>query len=238
MSGGKVLDFAILQDKKVLVTGASRGIGREIALALAGHGCQLWLHSRQLEHTRELVALLAGRGVVAHALAADLADPEAAAAMAGQAEQESGGIDLVFNNAAIMTPWRPDCAAPVQDYLASFAVNVISPIKICEVLLPGMLRRGYGRIVNTTSGIQDQPELLPYAVSKAALDKYVRDMAGRLAGSNVLMNLLDPGWIKTDLGGPQAPNELGSVIPGALVPALLEASAGSGRLYRAQDWRD
>jgi 3-oxoacyl-[acyl-carrier protein] reductase len=225
-----------ISGKWALVTGASRGVGAQVARGLAGRGANLVLHSRDAAHNGALEAELRGMGVRVESLGADLADPEAAVAMAREAERISGGLGIVYNNAAIMASYRPGLESPIEDYLLSFKVNVISLIKICDLVLPAMRRRGFGRIVNLTSGIADQPELTPYAISKAAVDKYVKDMASRLAGDDVLMNLLDPGWLRTDLGGPQAPNAVESVLPGALVPALLDGSAGSGKLYRAQDY--
>ena len=85
------------------------------------------------------------------------------------------------------------------------------------------------------SGIADQPEQTAYAVSKAGVDKYVRDFAPKLRGTGVQTNLLDPGWLRTDLGGPNAPGDPASVLPGALVPALL-GDGTSGRYFRAQDY--
>ncbi len=226
-----------IRGKWALVTGASRGVGALVAYALAEKGANLILHSRSLSHTRELRERILGLGLRAESLEADLADPEAAIEMAKEAERLSGGLGIVYNNAAVMAAYRPELESPIEDYLLSFKANVISPIKICDVALPAMRARGFGRIVNLTSGIANQPELTPYAVSKAALDKYVKDMAVKLEGSDVLMNLLDPGWLRTDLGGPQAPNAPESVLPGALVPALLDKGAGSGKLYRAQEHR-
>lgn len=226
-----------IQGRWALVTGASRGVGRQVAGALAEKGCNLVLHSRSKAHTQTLAEELAAKGVKVLTVEADLASPKAAEVMAQEAERLSGGIDILYNNAAIMTPWRPDFIAPIEDYRMSFEVNVFSLIKICDVILPRMKERGFGRIVNVTSGIQDQPELTPYAISKAAVDKYVKDMACKLAGSDVLMNLMDPGWLQTDLGGPNAPNTVETVLPGALVPVLLDKAEGSGRLYRAQEYR-
>ncbi|MEJ2664224.1 MAG: SDR family NAD(P)-dependent oxidoreductase [Spirochaetia bacterium] len=226
-----------IKGKWALITGASRGVGRQLALGLAAKGCNLVLHSRTVSHTAELSAELKKSGITVHELEADLTDTEAARRLAEKAEETSGGIDILYNNAAIMSPWHDPFTAPPEDYHKSFTVNVISLIVICDVIVPRMQKRGFGRVINVTSGIQDQPELTPYAISKAAVDKYVKDLAGHLSGTGVVMSLLDPGWLRTDLGGQNAPNAVESVLPGALVPALLENDAASGILYRAQEYR-
>lgn len=225
-----------LSGKWALITGASRGIGQQLALGLADQGCHLVLHSRALSHTSELAASLTSRGVRIAAVAAELSDPVAVDRMLDEALAASGGLDIVYNNAAIMTAFRKDyLATPAEDYRQSFEVNVIAPIRITYRVLPIMRERGWGRIIQVTSGIEDQPELMAYAASKAALDKFVHDMAGSLRGSGVLMNLLDPGWLRTDLGGPRAPNAVESVLPGALVPALIDGDV-QAVLFRAQDY--
>jgi 3-oxoacyl-[acyl-carrier protein] reductase len=227
----------IIQGKWVLLTGASRGIGKLVAGALAAEGCRLILHSRKLEHTAGLVAGFAARGLTVHALEAELSDQDQVIALGEAALRISGGIDILYNNAAIQSGWHPDRFTTVADeYRRSFQVNTIAPITLCNLVLPGMIERKFGRVVNVTSGIKDQPELMAYAASKAALDKYVYDMAPHLAGTGVAMNLLDPGWLRTDLGGSQAPNEPETVLPGALVPVLLD-DANSGKWFSAQDYR-
>jgi NAD(P)-dependent dehydrogenase (short-subunit alcohol dehydrogenase family) len=110
-------------------------------------------------------------------------------------------------------------------------------IALCNAFAPEMKNRGYGRIINLTSGIKDVPQLAPYSVSKAAVDKYTRDLAAELKETNVLVNTLDPGWLKTDMGGPNAMYGVETVLPGALVPALLDDFGPSGRFYAAQDYR-
>jgi NAD(P)-dependent dehydrogenase (short-subunit alcohol dehydrogenase family) len=226
-----------LENKWVLITGASRGVGRQIALALVEHKANLILHSRDTKHCEALLSELKSKGIKAHALAAELSDPEQVQAMLRQAEEISGGIDVVFNNAAIQAPWREAHTTTVEDYRENFEINVIALAKICDFVIPGMKARGYGRIINTTSGIENIPELLPYSMSKAAVDRYVRDLVPSLKGTGVVMSLLDPGWLKTDLGGENAPNEVETVLPGALVPALFDDDEPSGQLIRAQDYR-
>jgi NAD(P)-dependent dehydrogenase (short-subunit alcohol dehydrogenase family) len=225
-----------LSGKWALVTGASRGVGRQIAHGLASRGCNLVLQSRSPAHTESLGAELAGRGVKVVQLGADLADSAAVDGLLDEALAASGGLDIVYNNAAVMTPFRSDyLATPVEDFRLSFEVNVIAPIRITYRVLPSMRKRRFGRIILLTSGIQHQPELMAYAASKAALDKFVHDTVPSLRGSGVLINLLDPGWLRTDLGGPNAPNAVESVMPGALVPALVDGEV-HGVLFRAQDY--
>lgn len=226
-----------LNNKWALVTGASRGVGALVARALAEKGCIVILHSRKPAGTETLLKELISKGHRAYSVAAELSDPEQVEKLIGEVmEICEDKLDILYNNAAIMTPYSPVFEPSIDDYMKSFLVNTVIPAKLSDAFLPSMLERDWGRIVNVTSGIADQPELMPYSCSKAALDRYVRDMLPTLSGTNVLMNLLDPGWLKTDLGGEQAPNEPETVLPGALVPALLDKQDGSGKLYNAQDY--
>ena len=224
-----------LTGKWALVTGASRGVGRQIARGLADQGCRLVLHSRAREHCAELARELGAKVEVVR-VEAELADEVEVERLGRETLALSGGIDVLYNNAAIMTPYRESYLdVTADDYRRSFAVNVIAPVRITHALLPGMLARRFGRIVQVTSGIRDQPELMAYAASKAALDKFVRDTVIRLTGTGVTMNLLDPGWLRTDLGGPAAPNPVESVLPGALVPARVDDDV-QGQWFSAQDY--
>ena len=98
-----------------------------------------------------------------------------------------------------------------------------------------MVEKGFGRIVNTTSGIALEPEQAGYSASKAALDKITIDMGKNVNGTDVCINLVDPGWCRTDLGGPNAPNSPESAIPGVIVGAFIDDKK-SGRLFRAQEF--
>lgn len=228
----------IVKDKWVLLTGASRGVGYRVAKALAAEGCKLILQSRNLEGTEKLLGELLAKGVEAYAVAAELSDMKQVENLIAQAKRISGDhIDILYNNAGLMAKYRENIYdAPAEDYITSFMINTIAPAMICNAFIPQMVKRGWGRIVNVTSGIADQPALLAYSCSKAALDRYVRDLVTTLNGTGVLMNLMDPGWLRTDLGGPQAPNDADSVLPGALVPVLLDEKEGSGKMYHAMDY--
>jgi len=225
-----------LKNKWSLVTGASRGVGSHVSEGLAQLGSNVVLHSRELSHTRTLAAKLEGLGVKVVTVSAELSDQTQVETMLDAALRQAGQIDILYNNAAVMTPWRENpWDIPAEDFRKSFEVNVISLARICHRLVPTMLARKWGRVINVTSGIMNEPNLTAYAISKAAVDRFVRDFVPHLADSGVQMNLLDPGWLRTDLGGPKAPNDPSSVIPGALVPALLD-DGESGRLFRAQDY--
>ena len=98
-----------------------------------------------------------------------------------------------------------------------------------------MIKKGFGRILNTTSGIRLEPEQAGYSASKAALDKITIDLGSKINGTDVMINLTDPGWCRTDLGGPNAPNSPESVIPGIVVGAFVDDKL-SGRYFGAQSF--
>lgn len=228
----------LLENKWALVTGASRGIGRQIALGLAKRGCNVIAHGRTLENTKVILKEVQALGVQAYAVAGELADPKGVEAVIKGVQAGPGAaLDILYNNAAVMNPWQSIWEVPQAEWERCFQVNLYAMIALCNAFAPGMKQRGYGRIINVTSGIKDTPHLAPYSVTKAAVDKYSRDLAAELKGANVLVNYLDPGWLKTDLGGPNADHEVETVLPGALVPALLEDNGPSGRLYSAQDYK-
>jgi 3-oxoacyl-[acyl-carrier protein] reductase len=225
-----------INGKWALVTGASRGIGKEIAKALSTLGCNLVLHSRSLEHTAALAEELSANGVLAVSLAADLSDPVQLATFLSELGDAAPQIDILYNNAAIMQGNDGDIwNIPDQDFRLSFETNVISPIKICNTLIPPMIKRGWGRVINLTTDMDKQPRFAPYATSKAALRKFVQDFVPVLEGTGVTMNALHPGWLRTDMGSDMADHSVESVIPGALVPALLSDGV-SGKEYLAQDY--
>jgi len=225
-----------LKGKWAIVTGASRGVGLHVSEGLARLGCNVVLHSRDIAHTKALAAKIEKLGVKVGTVSGELSDQAQVDLMLDAALKLAGQIDIVYNNAAIMTPFREHLwEVPAEDFRKSFEVNVISLVRICHRLVPPMIDRKWGRVINLTSGIKEQPELIAYSISKAAVNKFVRDYVPELEGTGVQMNMLDPGWLRTDMGGAKAPNDPSSVIPGALVPALLD-NGESGRFFCAQDY--
>ena len=221
------------------MTGSSRGIGLRVAKGLAALGCKVVLHARKKAATDDLARELRDSGCETAQVAAELSDPNQIGALVAEVRDITGNaLSILYNNAAIMAPWSDPYTVRVEDYAASFQVNCIAPAKLADAFIPKMIEDGFGRVVMVSSGIENEPELMAYSCSKAALDRYVRDMVPSLEGTGVLMNILDPGWLRTDMGGPDAPNDPDIVMPGALVPVVIENSEGSGRRYRAQELTD
>ena len=225
-----------LKNRWVLITGASRGIGRLCAMYMAKMGCNLILHSRSVAHTESLVKQVEDLGVKAYAVQADLADPSSVAQMLQTVDDMGVDVDVVLNNAGLQVTYRNNYfETPSVDFDTSFRINTVAPMMICYHFLPKMKARGFGRIVNTSSGINLEPQQAPYSASKAALDKVTRDLGSTIDGTDVCISLADPGWCRTDLGGPSAPNSPESALPGVLIGAFID-DLKSGRWFSAQDF--
>lgn len=227
----------LLEDKWALVTGSSRGIGQQIAIGLAQRKCNVIVHGRTIAHAKQTMELLRPYGIKTYNVSGELGQSDDLYAIIQSVKNGPGVVDILYNNAAIQSKWKPIWEFSQEEWLETFQVNLFAMITLCNAFGPEMKKRGFGRIINLTSGIKDIPQLVPYSVSKAAVDKYSCDLAAELRGTNVLVNYLDPGWLKTDLGGPNADNAVETVLPGALVPALLEDNGPTGQFYAAQDYK-
>lgn len=222
-----------VKNRWALITGASRGIGYLTAKFMASKGCNLVLHSRTMEHSERVAAEVREMGVSAYAVSAELSDLDAVKKMLADIDALGVRIDIVMNNAGVQIAYRTDYySTPVSDFTESFKINTIAPAMICYHFMPKMIEAGFGRILNTTSGIALEPEQAGYSASKAALDKITIDLGSKVEGTNVMINLTDPGWCRTDLGGPHAPNAPESAIPGIAVGAFVDDKK-SGRYLNA-----
>jgi len=220
MEGYTMVD---VKGKWALITGASRGVGYQLTHFMADQGCNLILHSRTLAHTEQVAKEVEAKGIKVICVSAELADDAQVRQMLQTIDETGVDVDIVFNNAGIQVPYKVDyIKTPISDFDISFKVNTIAVATICYHFLPKMMKKGFGRIINTTSGIQDQPEQAGYSASKAALDKITLDLGTKVDGTDVLINLTDPGWCRTDLGGPNAPNDVKDSIPGVAVGAFVD----------------
>ena len=216
------------------ITGASRGIGYLTALFMAEKGCNLILHGRTKENCAKVLAEVKELGVEAYVVGAELSDLGAVEKMLQEIDALNVRVDIVLNNAGLQIAYRNEFfKTPVSDYTESFKINTIAPAMICYHFMPKMKEHGFGRILNTTSGIKLDPQQAGYSASKAALDKITIDLGHTVEGTDVMINLTDPGWCRTDLGGPHAPNAPESAIPGIVVGVFADDKK-SGRNLGAQ----
>lgn len=225
-----------VKGKWALITGASRGIGKLSAVFMAEQGCNLILHSRKKEHSDAVAAMCREKGAEVYQVEAELSDLTQVENMLKEIDTLGKQIDILLNNAGLQIAYRTDyLSTPAEDYTESFKINTIAPMMICYHYLPQMIKRGFGRILNTTSGIALDPQQAGYSASKAALNKVTIDVGSKVNGTDVMINLADPGWCRTDLGGPHAPNAPESTIPG-IVAGVFADDRKSGRIFGAQSF--
>ena len=225
-----------IKGKWALITGAARGLGYLSAKVMAENGCNLILQSRDIKHTEAIVKEIKAMGVDAYAVSAELSSENSVRKMLDEIESKGTKVEIVLNNAGMQIAYRTEYfSTPVSDYTESFMINTVAPAMICYHFMPKMIESGFGRIVNTTSGIALEPEQAGYSASKAALDKITIDLGSKVEGTDVMINLTDPGWCRTDLGGSKAPNSPESALPGIILGAFLDDKK-SGRIFRAQDF--
>jgi 3-oxoacyl-[acyl-carrier protein] reductase len=191
-----------LSDKACVVTGASRGIGRETARLLCAEGASVLLVARGAEALAAAAdeCSNAGAGGRAETLALDVTEADAGERIAAACEERFGSLDVLVNNAGTAR-WRPLSEVPDSDWQAAWELNVIAPLRAMRAAIPGMRERGWGRIVNVASTAGKRPSaLMPeYSVAKAAELSLSRLFADLHAADGVLVNAICPGPTKSEL---------------------------------------
>ena len=225
-----------IKGKNALITGSSRGIGQQVAIGLANKGCNIIVHGRKKENCSKTLKFLNIYNVKTYCVYGELSDKESVDQVIKQVNDLQINIDILYNNAAIMTPYKEDYwQHSWEEFMQSMKVNVFSIFSLCSAFIPSMIENGFGRVINLVSAIKDLPELLPYSTSKWAVIKLTDDIAIKLEGTGVRINTLDPGWLTTDLGGEQADYAVEAVLPRALKPALIENDGPNGQAFFAID---
>lgn len=182
-----------------IVTGGSRGIGRAIAFALARSGAQVALAARSENELNETVEAIDRFGGRAMAVIADVSNGAAVRWMVHEVEDKFGPVDLLVNNAAVAEPLGPLAAADPDAWWRCFEVNLRGPFLCTQAVLPGMLGRGCGRIVNVASGAGTFaiPNLSAYVVSKTALIRFSETLAMEAGPAGVRSFSIEPGMVRT-----------------------------------------
>ena len=219
-----------------LVTGGGRGIGARIARELADAGMKVAVSARTREQVEEVAREIDGLAVVA-----DVSSPGDAEALVAEVERELGPIDLLVNNAGI-AGWEvePAWESSPQDWWRVFETNVLGPFLVSRAVIPGMIERGRGRIVNTGSGSGYLPgqKTTAYGGSKAALYRFGEGLALELEPHGIPVFTISPGLVKTDMTGrfrddlPWTPPELAPQLVRVL--ASGRADKLSGRYIHAE----
>ena len=225
-----------LKGKNAFITGSSRGVGQQIALGLARLGCNVIVHGRTMANCVETVDLLKKYPIDVYVVSSELSEESNVKQLIEQVKSLNISIDVMYNNAAIMTTFHDDIwNHSWEEWTETFKVNVMAMYKLCSAFIPEMIKNGFGRVVNMSSGIMHTPQLAPYSASKWAVNKLTDDIASTLKDTGVRINYLDPGWLQTDMGGENADHPVQAVLPGALAPALIENDGPNGQFFSAID---
>ncbi len=226
-----------LTGKNALVTGASRGLGREIARAMGRQGANLLLVARAEPALQELREQLLGTlrtGQQVHVVAADLAVQDAAPRIVAATRRVWDRVDILVNNAAILGPigsvWENDW----DEWQATLRVDLIAPVALCRAFVPWMIEQGGGKIINFSGGGATAPRarFSAYATAKAALVRFSETLAEEVKESNIQVNCVAPGALNTDMN--RAVLEAGSERAGANEHARAVELAQSNSTIPAQ----
>jgi NAD(P)-dependent dehydrogenase (short-subunit alcohol dehydrogenase family) len=188
-----------LSDRVAIVTGASKGIGRQVAVDLGAEGCHVVLCGRDETALREAVAAVEQRGARAITVAVDMEVRDSAGHIVRRAMDEFGRIDILVNNAGGNNPRRLLNLSD-DDWQQGFEQNFFSSVRLALACVPVMQERGWGRIVNVASTFAREPDPLfgPYSAAKAALVNFSRNLSMAFAADGVLTNCVLPGITITE----------------------------------------
>jgi NAD(P)-dependent dehydrogenase (short-subunit alcohol dehydrogenase family) len=226
--------MTILTDKTALVTGASRGIGLEVARGLGRAGAHVIMVGRDAARIAQAADALRRDGLSVEAHALDVADETAVSRLFEGLDRP---LHVLVNNAGLMDDAVPTWDEPVAAWDEVLATNVRGPFLLCRAAVPLMRRQRWGRIVNVSSGMGAFSDGLDgghpaYRVSKAALNALSKNLAAELRHEPILVNAMCPGWVQTDMGGPAAPRTVEQGADTALFLATLPEGGPSGRFWR------
>ena len=215
-----------------LVSGGNRGIGFEVCRQLAREGMQVLLGARDVAKGQQAADRLVHERLDVRAVPLDIADADSVATLAAQ----KGRVDVLINNAGIdYDTDQTALAADLDRVRGIFATNVFGAWALVQAFAPGMRRRGWGRIVNVSSGAGSLATMghgpPGYSASKSALNAATRLLAAELADSGVLVNSVCPGWVATDMGGAGG-RPIGQGAAGIVWAATLPDDGPTGGFFR------
>ena len=225
--------------KTALVTGANRGLGLETARQLGKLGYDVIVAARQQKAADEAAASLRASGFTATGVALDVADAASIAACAKTVAQKHPTLDVLVNNAGIAG--TSGFATPISevrdaDVVDVFTTNTLGPLRVTQALLPLLKKSTAPRIVNVSSGMGQLSEMAggaaSYRISKTALNAVTKLFAVELQDSTAKVNAVCPGWVRTDMGGPEAHRSVEEGASGIVWAATLPVDGPTGGYFR------
>lgn len=228
--------------RTAIVTGANRGVGREIARQLVLLGYRVLFTSRDEAKGKQSWVKLKGEleaqsggELVYHQL--DVTDSKSIQRLHEYVMSEYGAAEVLVNNAAVLLDqYGRILQTPMDIYRATIEANVYGPLALCQAFITKMLERNYGRVVNVSSGAGQVCDMVndmtAYRLSKIALNGLTLMLAEAVKGTNVLVNAGCPGWVRTEMGSPNAPRSAEQGAEGLVWLATLPDGGPSGGFFR------
>lgn len=234
-----------MTDKRIaVVTGANRGIGLEVCRQLAKRGVRVILTSRSESQGQAACDQLKTEGLDVRFHRLDVMAPDSIERLRQAIEHDHDRLDILVNNAGIFLDTAASeassvLAADLTVIRQTMETNVYGPLRLCQAVAPIMARRDYGRIVNLSSGLGQLCDMTgnypAYRLSKASLNAVTRLVAGALAQTNVLVNAVCPGWVRTAMGGSDAERSVEEGADTVVWLALLPDGGPTGGLFRDRE---
>ena len=187
-----------LEGKVALVTGAAYGIGFAIAEALAQAGARIAFNCRSQKHLDEALADYKAKGIEAKGYICDVSDEEEVRVMVAGIEKELGVIDILVNNAGIIKR-IPMCDMKAEEFRQVVDIDLIAPFIVSKAVIPGMIKKGHGKIINICSMMSElgRETVSAYAAAKGGLKMLTRNIASEYGEYNIQCNGIGPGYIAT-----------------------------------------
>ena len=218
-----------LRDKVILITGAGSGLGKALAIAAGQVGGKVICAGRRKDRIEQTAAEVTKAGGVGIAVEMDVTDLKSVEKGLKIAEKV-GTIDVLINNAGIITGMKAVQDLPVEEWDKIMSTNVRGPYLLMRTILPGMIQRGFGRILNISAPIKHLPKASAYCASKCALDSLTKAVSYELKGLDILVNAVEPPFLDTEMHkGGKKPEE---VVAQILELVALEAGSQSGRIVK------
>ena len=192
-----------LKDKVALITGGGRGIGKAIALAYAREGAKLALCARNAAELEQTVNEIRALQIETEGWTCDVALEEPVKAFVANAHKKFGRIDVLVNNAGVMTRPTPITELDAKKWDYTIAVNLRGPFLVTQAVLPIMMKQKSGSIINVSSmiGRGAYANFIAYATSKWGLEGFTQTLAAEVRSSNIHVNSIEPGYVATKLTG-------------------------------------